>query len=230
MPFDPHALFGPLVAGDLAEYDDSGVVNKAFDFNARVETVEKRRHAAGTTGTALTGVACTNTGDTFTKTAHGLVTGQPVSAASFSAGFTAGTYYAILVDVDTFKLAASPSAAYTGTATAVSADGTGGVVTPITLASYRQIGQVQVHYLGATGTQKMEPIPTAAGAFTGLALVGPGEHITLSNFQTGTEIHRMNNDATKLLMVTEIKQSRSVENPADIDLSWTYFPLIAAAA
>jgi hypothetical protein len=228
MPFNPHALFGPLVAGDLDEYNDSGAVNKSFEFTSRVETVEKRRHSPSIAGTALTSVTCANTGDTFTKSSHGLVTGQAVTVADFSAGIAAGTYYAIRVDANTFKLASSPTNAYAGTAVAVSADGTGGVVTPITLASYRQIGQVQVFYLGAQGTQKIEPIPTAAGAFTGLALVGPGEHLALANFQADAEIHRMNNDATKLLMVTEVKQARSVENPADIDISWTYFPKIAA--
>jgi hypothetical protein len=228
MPYDPHALFGPLVAGDLDEYNDTGAVNTAFSFTTRMEKVEKRRHVAATTGTALTSVTCTNAGDTFTKSSHGLLTGQPVTAEDFSAGFTDGTYYVIKVDSSTFKLASSPNNAYAGTAVAVSDDGTGGVVTPITLASYRQIGQVQVFYLGAEIEQKIQPIPTSAGAFTGLALVGPGEHLSLANFQAGAEIHRMNNDATKLLMVGEVKQDRSVENPAEITIPSTYYPQIAA--
>lgn len=230
MLYDPHALFGPLVAGDLDEYNDSGIINKSFSATTRMEKVEKRRHVAATTGTALTSVTCANTGDLFSKTAHGLLTGQPATLASFSAGISAGTYYAIRVDADTFKVATSPNNAYNGIAAAVSADGTGGVVTPITLASYRQIGQVQIFYLGMEGEQQFEPIPTAAGAFSGLALVGPGEHISLANFQADAELHRMVNDSTKLLLTGEIKQERSVENPASITMPWTYYPIIAAPA
>jgi len=230
MLYDPHALFGPLVAGDLNEHDDSGVINKSFSVNTRMEKVEKRRHVAATTGTALTGVACANTGDLFTKNTHGLLTGQPATLASFSAGIVAGTYYIIKVDADTFKVATSPNNAYNGIAAAVSADGTGGVVTPVTLASYRQIGQVQVYYLGLEGEQQFDPIPTAAGEFSGLALVGPGEHIALSNFQTGAAVHRMTCDDTKLLLTGEMKQERSQENPANITMPWTYYPIIAAPA
>ncbi|WP_395739304.1 hypothetical protein [Prosthecobacter sp.] len=84
---------------------------------------------AGTTP-ALTGVTCTDTGDIFTKTAHGLVTGQRVTAASFSAGFSnSGKLYVIKVSADTFQLASSLANAVAGTALTVSADGTGGVVT-----------------------------------------------------------------------------------------------------
>lgn len=79
---------------------------------------------------ALTAVTCTDTGDVFTKTAHGLVTGQRVTAASFSAGFTNSAYlYAIKLTADTFQLASSLANAIAGTALTVSADGTGGVVT-----------------------------------------------------------------------------------------------------
>lgn len=81
-------------------------------------------------GTALTSVTCADTGDLFTKSAHGLVTGQRVVAASFSAGFTGGTYYVINVSSSTFKLATTRALAVAGTATAVSADGTGGSITP----------------------------------------------------------------------------------------------------
>lgn len=230
MLYDPHALFGPLVAGDLDEYNDSGVINKNWNTTTRMEKVEKRRHVAGTSGVALTGVACANTGDLFTKNAHGLLTGQPAALASFSAGISAGTYYIIKIDADSFKVAISPNNAYNGIAAAVSADGTGGVVTPITLASYRQIGQVQVFYLGLEGEQQFEPIPTAAGEFSGLALVGPGEHIALANFQSGSDVHRMTCDSTKLLLTGEIKQERTVENPANITMPWTYYPIIAAPA
>ena len=81
-------------------------------------------------GTALTGVTVANTGDLFTKAAHGLITGQRVNIASFSAGITAGIYFVIRVSADTFQLATTRALAIAGEAAAVSADGTGGVVTP----------------------------------------------------------------------------------------------------
>lgn len=82
-----------------------------------------------TGGTQLTGVAVANTGDLFTKANHNLSTGQTVAAASFSAGFTAGTYYVIRASSSTFQLASSYDNAIAGTAVAASADGTGGTIT-----------------------------------------------------------------------------------------------------
>lgn len=81
-------------------------------------------------GTALTGVTVANSGDLFTKAAHGLETGDRVTAASFSAGFTDGTYFVIKASSSTFQLASSLANAIAGTAVAASADGTGGVITP----------------------------------------------------------------------------------------------------
>jgi hypothetical protein len=81
-------------------------------------------------GTALTSVTGANTGDLFTKTAHGLVTGDRVTAASFSAGFSDGTYFVIRASDDTFQLASTAANAVAGTAVAITADGTGGVITP----------------------------------------------------------------------------------------------------
>jgi hypothetical protein len=88
-------------------------------------------------GTALTAVATDATGgayeNMFTKTAHGLVTGDRVTAASFSAGTglttTGGTYFVIKKTADVFQLATTRALAVAGTAFTVSADGTGGVVT-----------------------------------------------------------------------------------------------------
>lgn len=82
------------------------------------------------TGTALTSVSVANSGDLFTKAAHGLKTGQRVYATDFSAGFTAGYYYVIYASSSTFQLASTRANALAGTAVAASADGTGGVVTP----------------------------------------------------------------------------------------------------
>lgn len=82
------------------------------------------------TGTALTGVSVANSGDLFTKAAHGLKTGQRVYATGFSAGWSAGYSYAIYVSASTFQLASTRALAMAGTATAATDDGTGGVVTP----------------------------------------------------------------------------------------------------
>lgn len=81
-------------------------------------------------GTALTSVTGANSGDLFTKAAHGLVTGQRVTASGFSAGFTAGTYYVIYASSSTFQLASTLVDAKAGTAVAITADGTGGIITP----------------------------------------------------------------------------------------------------
>jgi len=81
-------------------------------------------------GTALTAVSVADSGDLFTKAAHGLITGQRVYATGFSAGFTAGYYYVIYASSSTFQLASTRALALAGTAVAASADGTGGTVTP----------------------------------------------------------------------------------------------------
>ena len=81
-------------------------------------------------GTALTGVAVANSGDLFTKAAHGLITGQRVYATGFSAGFSAGYYYVIYASASTFQLATTRVLALAGTAVAATDDGTGGTVTP----------------------------------------------------------------------------------------------------
>lgn len=83
-------------------------------------------------GTALTGVTGANSGDLFTKAAHGLVTGDPViiTFASGFTGLTSGTkYYVIKIDADTFKLATTNANAVAGTVQAISADGTDATVT-----------------------------------------------------------------------------------------------------
>lgn len=99
------------------------------DVNGFSEIMEYPDLANTTGGTALTGVTVANTGDLFTKSAHNLATGQTVTAADFSAGFTDGTYYVIRVSATTFQLASSYANAIAGTAVAASADGTGGVIT-----------------------------------------------------------------------------------------------------
>lgn len=116
------------------DYADQRVRGSGYrrwtDTNGFAEIMEYPDLANTTSGTALTSVTVANTGDLFTKVAHGLSTGQTVSAASFSAGFTAGTYNVIRASADTFQLASSYANAIAGTAVAASADGTGGVITP----------------------------------------------------------------------------------------------------
>lgn len=127
-----------VLAGDTrltsADYAGQRVRGEGYrrwtDVNGFAEIMEYPDLANTTAGTALTGVTVANTGDLFTKTAHGLATGQTVTSASFSAGWSAGTYYVIRVSADTFQLASSYANALAGTAVAASADGTGGVITP----------------------------------------------------------------------------------------------------
>ena len=95
------------------------------------EIVEYPDLANTTSGTALTSVTATAATDLFTKASHNLTTGQAVTAASFSAGVTAATYFVISVSSSTFKLATTWDNAIAGTAYDVSADGTGGVITPV---------------------------------------------------------------------------------------------------
>lgn len=232
MPYDPHSLYGSLTDGDLKEYDDTSFVGKSYKLTPRTNKVEKKGHQAESLGSALSGVTCANIGDLFTKSSHGLTTGQLVRVASFSAGITAGDYYAINVSANTFQLATTHANARNGIATAVSADGTGGSVTPITTAaSYRQILQVQVDVIGAEIEMTGEPIPNSSGELVGLAAVAPGEHLSsLANFQTDAEIQGFTRDTTKLLLVGEVTHARSPENPAEITIPATYYPQIAAPA
>lgn len=127
-----------VLAGDSrltsADYAGQRVRGEGYrrwaDVNGFAEIMEYPDLSNTTSGTALTGVTVANTGDLFTKAAHGLATGQTVTAASFSAGFSAGTYYVIRVSASTFQLASSYANALAGTAVAATDDGTGGVITP----------------------------------------------------------------------------------------------------
>lgn len=81
-------------------------------------------------GTALTSVTATASTDALTKSSHGLVTGQRIYCTGFSAGVTAGYYFAIYASSSTFKIATTRANALAGTAVDVGSDGTGGTVTP----------------------------------------------------------------------------------------------------
>lgn len=127
-----------VLAGDSrltsADYAGQRVRGEGYrswtDVNGFAEIMEYPDLSNTTSGTALTAVTVANTGDLFTKATHNLSTGQTVTAASFSAGFSDGTYYVIRASSSTFQLASSYANALAGTAVAASADGTGGVITP----------------------------------------------------------------------------------------------------
>lgn len=138
---DRFLLVSPAVASVLA-VDQRLINSQWFGEKQGGETIRVWRNAFGfreireyadlpaNNGTALTSVSVANSGDLFTKASHGLKTGQRVYATGFSAGWTAGYYYAIYASSSTFQLADTRALALAGTATAASADGTGGTVTP----------------------------------------------------------------------------------------------------
>lgn len=100
-------------------------------------------------------------------------------------------------------------------------------------AAYYQIMQVQGHRQALDFEVKMEIIPDANGFATGLANVTPGDAIALANFATpgsGTNpvIHGFQHSAAKLLMAKDPKRSISAEKVPTVDLSATYYPMIAA--
>lgn len=231
MPFNPFQSFGSLSDSDLREYDDTGVVIDSFEATPVVEIVEKRGHVAEDADATLTGVACANAGDLLSKSTHGLQTGQLVEAADFSTGLGDGRYYVIYVSAGTLQLAETLAEAYAGVALAISADGTGGTLTPINPASYRQIVQVQSHMIALDLKASGEVVPNTAGQNVGLAKIGPGEHIpTLANFTTNDEIARFRYDSTKLLLAKQATQSRSPETPTKINIETRFYPKVAKTA
>ena len=147
--YNPHANFGTLTATDLDEYNDTGVVNTAFDFNPRSVKVEKMGHFAAAGGAP---------------------------------------------------------------------------------ATYKQIRQVQLHPIALDMEAKMEVVPTVSGQYTGLAAAAPGDAITFANFTAGAEIHGFVFDSSKLLMMGDVKQSRSADKPSEITAPGTWYPKIALAA
>jgi hypothetical protein len=84
-------------------------------------------------GTALTGVTIEADDDLFTKTAHGLLTGDRfcLTAVTGGTGLTQGNYYyAIKVSATTFKAASTLALAIAGTGIDVTVDGSSVTVTP----------------------------------------------------------------------------------------------------
>lgn len=124
------ALDSRMRSKEFAGQNVGGSSRRRFVNTDGYAVIEEWPELPSNNGTALTSVTAANSGDLFTKAAHGLVTGDRVTAASFSAGFSDGTYFAIYVSASTFQLASTAALAQAGTAVAVSADGTGGVITP----------------------------------------------------------------------------------------------------
>lgn len=84
-------------------------------------------------GTALTSVTAEADDDLFTKTAHGLETGDPVvlTAMTSVVGVTVGSrYWVIKASSSTFKLASTYALARAGTGIDITTDGTSGTITP----------------------------------------------------------------------------------------------------
>jgi len=102
------------------------------------------------------------------------------------------------------------------------------VVSPAAAASYQQIVQVQIFSQALDIDQKMEIIPTAAGARTGLANVASGDSISLANYATSAVIHGFTRDADKLLMVREPKSTLTADKSPAVEFSASYYPQIDA--
>jgi|GEM_PF-6389127 len=96
--------------------------------------------------------------------------------------------------------------------------------------SYQQIIQVQVHQQALDIDQKMEIIPTTAGARTGLANVASGDSIELANFDEDAVIHGFTRDLDKLLMVREPKSTLTADKSPAAEFSSSYYPQVDAPA
>jgi hypothetical protein len=84
-------------------------------------------------GSNLTSVSATASTDVLAKTAHGLVTGDPIVISAIGGGAaglsTATRYWVIKVDADSFKLATTYANAIAGTAIDVTTDSSGAGLT-----------------------------------------------------------------------------------------------------
>lgn len=79
--------------------------------------------------TTKTITAVSSAADTLTVTAHGLATGNPVNlSGTLPAPLVAGTYWVIVIDANTLKIALSKSDALAGTAVDLTGSTTGGSV------------------------------------------------------------------------------------------------------
>jgi hypothetical protein len=97
-------------------FDVDGIAQ--VEWSGFAETIEEKV-------TTLTSVTCQNSGDTITKSSHGIANGTLISLADFSGGIAEGEYYVISTATNTFQVSLTSG----GSAVAVTADGTGGTVT-----------------------------------------------------------------------------------------------------
>jgi hypothetical protein len=95
-----------------------------------------------------------------------------------------------------------------------------------TPACYQQILQVQIHNQALDIDQKMEVVPTAAGARTGLANLASGAFLYLANFAANAEIHGYTRTTSKLLMVREPKSAITADKSPTTEFTSTYYPQI----
>lgn len=148
---------------------------------------------ANDTASPLSSVTGANAGDLFTKASHGLATGDFVTAASFSAGFTAGFYYVIRTDANTFQLASTMALALAGTAVPITADGTGGVIAQQTRGGNYSI---MTEHVGLTGNPLTDgpngdyALNSTAGAGAACRNAGLGSFLADSdNYSDATTTH-----------------------------------------
>lgn len=98
-------------------------------------------------------------------------------------------------------------------------------------AGYVQILQVQFTQKALDIEIKADIVPDANGKATGLANAYPGQAVTCANFAAGFDfdIHGMGpRDASKLLVVKEIKRETSSEAIPSVTIPMSYYPQIAA--
>jgi len=98
---------------------------------------------------------------------------------------------------------------------------------------YGQILQVQVWKKALDLELKGEIVPDADGKAAGLANVYPGQAVTCAQFAaavTPLNVHGFTRDATKLLMVKEVKRETNAEKVPVVTVPMSYYPEIALPA
>ena len=97
--------------------------------------------------------------------------------------------------------------------------------------AYGRILQVQTKVVALDGELKGEIVPDANGKAVGLANAYPGQTMTCAQFAAGDDydVHGFTRDATKLMLVKEIKRSLTSDKVPEVTIPWTYYPDILAA-
>lgn len=95
-----------------------------------------------------------------------------------------------------------------------------------------QILQVQTWKKALDLELKGEVVCNANGKAEGLANVYPGQAVTCAQFAADADdsVHGFTRDASKLLMVKEVKRELSNEKPPMVTVPMSYYPAIALAA